>query len=142
MEHETGPGFDRAIARGRNRRMPRVDDDDGALADDFDLASTHDHTGGLIDADADERPMIEDGADQPVAPLPLQEMLIEDDIRREPEPVCRDRSAGGDVFQIGVARDHHFRQDCRACARAADDHACFISRADQFVEPGAELFPS
>ena len=84
--------------------------------------------------------MIEDRADQPVAPLPLQEMLIEDDVRREPEPVCRNRSAGGDVFQIGVAGDHHFAQDCRACARAAHDCALLVTRADQFVEPGAGYF--
>src|SRR4029079_2822654 len=118
-------------------RRARVDDDDRALADHVECAVLDDHRGRLVDADADQRRMIQDGADQTVVALPLQEVLVDQRLWPEAEPLGGDRGAGRQLFEVGLAGEHLLADDGGAGARAADGDAGAVPLANDVIEPGA-----
>src|SRR3954452_23602586 len=67
-----------------------VDDGDRAASDDLhDVVRPDDPRGVLVYAEAEQAWVLRDQAEQAAEPVPLLEMLVDDDPGQDPEP-CRD----------------------------------------------------
>ena len=77
--------------RGLHRCAARIDHDHGALADDVERRAVHHDRGRFVDPDAHQRRMVDHRADQAVVALPLEKVLVDDDLRPEPEALRRSR---------------------------------------------------
>src|SRR6188508_640678 len=93
MEHDTAD-HQRAMAvdlPGVGLRGGTVDDRDRAAPDDLhDVVGTDDAGGVLVDAQPEKAGVLGDEAEQPPEAVPLLEVLVDDDARKDPE-------AGGDL---------------------------------------------
>ena len=113
-----------------------VDDRDRAAADDLhDVVGADDAGGVLVDAEPEQRRVLGDQRQQPPEPVPLLEVLVDDDAGQHPEtrrdlghPVLRRRAGRAE-------RDHVRRHRRRPGRRPGDDRAVPEPLEDRVGEP-------